>query len=342
MLVLSLLSPVKERKYISLFFCRNKTLTIEKQFFNKTKTITYNAEIWLKAEKFFKTIQHSKLNGSSVKFHVCGEMFLVSDTWGEYKKRYTGIHAFNIMGGVKPLSGVNLDDDEWNMLTFNFVCVKDALNGKKDALKDVFTPPKDVTDMIKVYKAEWYLNGKLITNAESGREFFSREKAVNDAECRKPEPGVDYPQKDVQPEMRVDCDLRHPPEDTHLMNLVLIESMDKFINAECKANCEACQVNSDSQFDHCKRGNCLDEDIDHVELYAEPACKKIKVNDLMNVFDQVRAEIGAKPILSKQLAKGALAWIPNKKLVNQIQDVEVHNTPLMNIVRNVHFSVSDK
>ena len=86
----------------------------------------------------------------------------------------------------------------------------------------------------------------------------------------------------------------------------------------------------------------LDEDIDHVELYAEPARKKIKVNDLMNVFDQVHAEIGAKPILSKQLAKGALAWIPNEKLVNQIQDVEVHNTPLMNIVRNVHFSVSDK
>ena len=100
MLVLSLLSPVKERKYISLFFCRNKTLTIEKQFFNKTKTITYNAEIWLKAKKFFKTIQHSKLNGSSVKFHVCGDMFLVSDTWGEYKKGYTGIHAFNIMGRV--------------------------------------------------------------------------------------------------------------------------------------------------------------------------------------------------------------------------------------------------
>ena len=51
--------------------------------------------------------------------------------------------------------------------------------------------------MIKVYKAEWYLNGKLIANAESGREFFSREKAIENAECRKPEPGVDYPQKDV-------------------------------------------------------------------------------------------------------------------------------------------------
>ena len=86
----------------------------------------------------------------------------------------------------------------------------------------------------------------------------------------------------------------------------------------------------------------MDEDIDHAELYAEPARKRIKVNHLMNVFNQVHAEIGAKPILSKQLAKGALAWIPNEKLVNQIQDVKVHNTPLMYIVRNVHNSVSDQ
>ena len=57
----------------------------------------------------------------------------------------------------------------------------------------MFTPPKDVTDMIKVYKAEWYLNGKLITNAESGHESFSHKKAIENAECRKPEPGVDYP-----------------------------------------------------------------------------------------------------------------------------------------------------
>ena len=111
------------------------------------------------------------------------------------------------MGGAKPLSGVNLDDGKWNKLTLNFLCVKDALNGKKDSLKDVFTPSEDITDMIRVYKAEWYLNRKLITNSESGREFFSREKAVTDAECRKPVPGVDYPQKDVLPEMHVDCEL---------------------------------------------------------------------------------------------------------------------------------------
>ena len=82
------------------------------------------------------------MKGSNGKTHVCGEMFLVSDLWGEYKKRYTGIHGFNLMGGVKPLSGINLDEDEWAMLTFNFTSVKEALGGKKDALKNVFTPPK--------------------------------------------------------------------------------------------------------------------------------------------------------------------------------------------------------
>ena len=137
------------------------------------KKITYNAEIWLKAEKYFSIIQHSKLNGSIVKIHVCGEMYLVSNMWGEYKKRYTGIHGFNVMGRVKPLSGINMDDDEWNMLTFNFLCVKGVLNGKKDALKDIFTPPKDATDMINVHKAEWYVNGKLIMNTKSGHEFYS-------------------------------------------------------------------------------------------------------------------------------------------------------------------------
>ena len=317
-------------------------MTVEKQFFNKKKTISYTADIWLKAEKFFKTVQLAKIKGTDVKIHVCAEMFLVSTVWGEYKKRYTGIHGFDVMGAVKPLTGVNLDEDEWAMLTHNFASVKDAIGGKKDALKNVFTPPKDNANMVKVYKADWFLNGKLITNSESSREFFSREKAENDALCRKPEPGVDYPQKDVLPEMRVNCELRPEPEDTHLMNLVLVESMDKMIEDECKANCEACQVNSDSQFDHCKSGNCLDEETDHVEMYAEPARKKIKVNHLMSVFDQVRTEIGVKPILSKQLAKGALAWIPNERLMDQMHDVEVHNSPLMNVIRNVHMSVTDQ
>ena len=99
-------------------------------------------------------------------------------------------------------------------------------------------------------------------------------------------------------------------QDTLLMNLVLIETMDKMIEAETKANCEACQINSDSQFDHCRSGNCLDEEINQFDLYFNPAHQKIKINMLIHVFDQVRKEMGLKPILSAQLAKCALAIHP--------------------------------
>ena len=93
------------------------------------------------------------------------------------------------------------------------------------------------------------------------------------------------------------------------MNFVLVEIMNKMIEAETKANFEVCQVNSDSQFDHCRSGNCLDEDLNQFDLFFEPVHKKIKVNILMNVFDQVSIDIGLKPILSLQLAKCALAYI---------------------------------
>ena len=50
--ILLFLKSVEQRYILFSYFFRNKTLTIEKEFFNKRKIITYNADIWLKAEKF--------------------------------------------------------------------------------------------------------------------------------------------------------------------------------------------------------------------------------------------------------------------------------------------------
>ena len=198
-------------------------------------------------------------------------MYVCSDLWGEYQRRYTGIDAFNIMGGVKPLTGVNLDDDEWRMLTANFEAIKDFLPGNKNALQNVFIPPKELDEHVKVYTYAWYLNGECLNEKAFRLEFYSHQEAENDALCRKPDPGVDYNVKDSEPEMKITYELRVPPEDTELMNLVLVESMDKNIQAESKANCEACQVNSDSQFNHCQSGNCLDDTYDHLDFNCEPA-----------------------------------------------------------------------
>ena len=98
-------------------------------------------------------------------------------------------------------------------------------------------------------------------------------------------------------------------------------------------------VNSDLQFDHCQSGNWLDGTYDHLDFNCKPAQKKIMVNDLMNIFDGVCIEIGVRPILSKQLAKGGLAWIPNNQILEKIQDVEIHNSSLMGVVRKVHANV---
>ena len=126
------------------------------------------------------------------------------------------------------------------------------------------------------------------------------------------------------------------------MNFVLVETMNKMIEAETKANCEACQVNSDLQFDHCTSGNCLDEDTNQFDLYFELAHEKIKINILMNVFDQVHIDIGFKLILSLQLAKCALAFISKLQLLNQMQDIVLHNSPLMDTVRSAYISVTNQ
>ena len=313
---------------------------MEKQFFNKKKAITFTADIWLRAEKYFKTVQQAKQAGTSVKLHIFGEMYVYSDRWGEYLKRYTDIHAFNIMGGVKPLTGVNLDEDEWAMLTSNFDSIKDFLGGNQNALQNVFIPPKEIDECVKVYRAEWYLKGKLVNDKKlSKQEFYTCEAANLDAMGHKLVRGVDYDGKDGEPEIKINFNLRILPEDTDLMNLVLVESLNKSIAAESKAHCEACRVNSDSQFDHLKSGNCLDDTYDHLDYHCEPAKKRIKVNHLMSVFDGVHSEIGVKPILSKQLAKGALAWIPNDQVLEQIQDVEMNSCPLMEVVKKVHAKV---
>ena len=111
----------------------------------------------------------------------------------------------------------------------------------------------------------------ILMTKHSDMNFHSRQEAENDALCHKPDPGVDYDVKDGEPEMKITYELRVPPEDTELMTLVLVESMDKNILAESKANCEACQVNSDSQFTHCRIGNCLNDTYDHLDFNCEPA-----------------------------------------------------------------------
>ena len=86
----------------------------------------------------------------------------------------------------------------------------------------------------------------------------------------------------------------------------------------------------------------MDEEINQFDLYFNPAHQKIKINMLINVFDQVRKDMGLKPILSAQLVKCALAYIPKLQIVNQMQDVVLLNSTLMDVVRSAYISVTNQ
>ena len=116
------------------------------------------------------------------------------------------------------------------------------------------------------------------------------------------------------------------------MGMVFAKDMEKHIEIEIKEHCEGCQINSDSQKGHCHQGGCLDQDFDQFQAFSEPARKRVKVNDLMNVFDKVCSEMGAKPIFAKQLAKCAVALIPFKQVEVKIAD---RDSALAEAVRTV-------
>ena len=49
------------------------------------------------------------------------------------------------------------------------------------------------------------------------------------------------------------------PEDIEVMGMVFAKDMEKHIETEIKEYCEGCQINSDSQKDHCHQGSWIDQ-----------------------------------------------------------------------------------
>ena len=128
---------------------------------------------------------------------------------------------------------------------------------------------------------------------------YSEEEAFTSGKKRKPLPGVDYDSDDREPQLKIQKSYEVPPADTDVINMVITAAILGKIENEMKEHCEACQVKSDAQFDHCHSSNCLDDKTDHSGIYCEPAREKVKVNDLIKVFDKVQSVLGLKPIFAK-------------------------------------------
>ena len=322
-----------------LFFLHSpSSIVFEKEFARKRKTVPYKGQVWFKAEEHFPAITAAREEGRSVMIKLMGNVHLMSNIWGGLQKRYTGIHSIDTDGKVLPMTGVNLEDGEWDVLVENFSKIKDFLKGND--VEFVGTKRKyDYDTTAKMYVVRWYLHGKEVKTGVEPTEYFTEQDAIADSNRTEPSAGVHYPVDEGGdiPSVAVEVVHRPFPEETLMMYVILLCSAYDKIEAVKKQECEACQVNSDSQYDHFKPGNCLDDTYDFLEVNIEKVKKQLKVHELKQIFDRVRRKIGAPAMYSRLLAKCAIEYIESDKIVRALKsnDSLKGEKALVNIIRDV-------
>lgn len=242
----------------------------------------------------------------------------MSNIWGGLQKRYTGIHCVDLDGRVMPMTGVNLEDHEWDVLVENFSKIKDQMNGKNVEFGGV-KRTHDFDATVQMFVMKWYLNGKEIDTGVETIEYFTESEASLDTLRTQPEAGKHFTAESDIPSCVIETVRRPVPEETLLMYLILLYVAERKMEEARQMDCEACRIDSGSQYDHFNPGNCLDDTFDFLELNIERIRKEIKVYMLKGIFDCVRRNIGAPPIFSRLLAKSAFEYIEPDTIVRELK-----------------------
>ena len=307
---------------------------IEKKFIKGDKKVKYEAKTWLAAEKYFKTVSNAQAKGTNAKLNIIKDMFLITNVWAYNKQRYTGIHQVNNLNYVISDSGVNLDDDEWSILVDNFKGIKDILGGKKAHLRGV-KRKCDMNDEVTVYTLKWFLGMKLL-NLGPLVEYYSEEDARNTGMAMEPQAGHDFPKGLGLPMLEINEHQRQPMDEVDMMYLIFLYTIDRNIQKKVKDQCEACHVQSNAQSDHCKSGNCLDEDFDYIEMFYKTVKEELNTCDLVNIFDVVCMQMNVKLVNSKILAKAAIKWVADDLILKDLQTGfgDAFVKPVMEMIRD--------
>ena len=109
--------------------------------------------------------------------------------------------------------------------------------------------------------------------------------------------------------LEIDEHQHQPTDEVDMMYLIFLYTIDRNIQKKVKDQCEACHVQSNAQSDHCKSGNCLDDDFDYIEMFYKTVKDKLNTCDLVNIFYVVHMQMNVKPVNSKILVKAAIKWV---------------------------------
>ena len=175
------------------------------------------------------------------------------------------------------------------------------------------------SDTITVFTPKWFIGMKELIMGPLV-DYFSEDNAHNAGMALEPQEGRDFPKGSGIPMLQIMEDECEPMYAVVMMYLIFLFVMDKKIAKKVKHECEACQVDSDSQADHCENGNCLDEGFIYAEMYDKQIKSGLSSCELVNVFDATRARMKVKPINSKCLATAALKWLSDDVVLTDLQN----------------------
>lgn len=301
-------------------FCREPMVRMEKVFFRKggfpyTRCVSYESDLWLMAEKYFDDVKNGEECGLALKYHLKDNYYFMSNSFNN--DYYIGIHKVSDDGAIDSRFGMYFCSAEWEVFLSHFHEIKKFIQGKlltkhlnRGMKRNHVGTLKEKKSKVDIYMYKWKWMEGLEVVTESKEKFFIKEHAEKDAEMNKPNP---YVHKLLQePELKIEVFVVDTPDSIEQMKVILYYMLFARILEIAKQNCEACQVNSDSQSDHLKSGFCLgDEDsiLSRTDAYFDQAWEEIKSYDIVHVFDLTRLMIGATPIFPELIAKCAKAYL---------------------------------
>lgn len=280
------------------------------------RTIDYDVELFLKAEEYFQEVEELLTKEESGQFYVRDKFVLiVSEFLGKY---YVGMKEVLEDGEVDKKSGINFDSVEWKVLMSHWDTIKRIIQKKKSGMKRKLAD--EYHGDVYMHKWKWVINDKIVRKSNVG--FYSEEESLRDGMSLE---GMIKAMEDIKNDPEAIGELKlvsemfltEAPESTEHMRLLYYYMLEKKIEEMSKAECKACKVNSDSQIDHMKFGNCLGDAqsvVNKVTEFFPQSVTKVTANDLCDVFYATRRMIGARPIFAQQLARSAIAYIPHSDI----------------------------
>ena len=167
-------------------------------------------------------------------------------------------------------------------------------------------------------------------------KYYSEEDARNAGRAMEPQAGHDFLKGSGLPMLEIVEHQRQPMDEVDMMYLIFLYTIDHNIQKKVKDQCKVCRVQSNAQSDHCKSGNCLDEDFDYIEMFYKTVKDELNTCDLVNIFDVVRMQMNVKPVYSKILAKAAIKWVADDLILKDLQTSfgDAFVKPVMEMIRD--------